>query len=110
MPFIKRGDDGKICGVSLSDQAGYSECPKDERPELEQFLRQFETVEASFSETDLDLVRVLEDLIDLLVEREVIRVTDLPQAAQNKLLTRRNLRATLKPALDLLEKEANPII
>jgi hypothetical protein len=40
----------------------------------------------------LSFVRVLEDVIDLLVERGVIRFTDLPLAAQTKLLQRRDSR------------------
>ena len=46
--------------------------------------------------SDAALARVLEDLIDLLVERSVIRFTDLPEAAQQKLMTRRSLRASLR--------------
>ena len=54
------------------------------------------------SETDADLVRVLEDLIDVLITRGVIQFTDLPEAAQAKLLGRRQTRATLTHRLELL--------
>jgi hypothetical protein len=47
------------------------------------------------------LVRVLEDLIDLLITRDVIRFTDLPLPAQEKLMERRSMRQSLG-ALDLL--------
>ena len=36
--------------------------------------------------------RVLEDVINLLVDQGTIRFTDLPEAAQHKLLSRRELR------------------
>ena len=43
-------------------------------------------------DSDLGLARVLEDLIDLLIEKGAFRFTDLPDAAQQKLLARRGLR------------------
>ncbi|MBY0266684.1 MAG: hypothetical protein K2W84_09755 [Burkholderiales bacterium] len=41
---------------------------------------------------DARLVRVLEDLVDTLIERNVIRLTDLPEDAQQKLLERKRFR------------------
>ena len=52
--------------------------------------------------TDAELARVTEDLLDVLIDRAVIQFTDLPVAAQNKLLQRRQTRATLANRLDLL--------
>jgi len=43
-------------------------------------------------DSDLGLARVLEDLIDLLIEKGAFLFTDLPDAAQQKLLARRGLR------------------
>lgn len=57
------------------------------------------------SETDASLARVTEDLINLLVERGVIRFTDLPQAAQDKLLARQLTRSHLANSLRLLSDE-----
>ncbi|MCO5356943.1 hypothetical protein [Acidovorax kalamii] len=57
------------------------------------------------SETDASLARVTEDLINLLVERGVIRFTDLPQAAQDKLLARQQTRSHLANSLRLLSDE-----
>lgn len=54
------------------------------------------------AQTDTDLARVTEDLIDVLIDRGVIQFTDLPAAAQNKLLQRRQTRATLANRLNLL--------
>ena len=48
------------------------------------------------------LVRVLEDLIDLLIARDVVRFTDFPDAAQEKLLERRSMRHVIG-ALHLLD-------
>ncbi|MCW3150757.1 tryptophan synthase subunit beta [Stutzerimonas stutzeri] len=45
--------------------------------------------------SDLEMVRVLEDLISVLIDRGVIRFTDLPEAAQRKLRARQQTRARL---------------
>jgi len=59
------------------------------------------------SETDTGLARVLEDLIDVLITRGHIQFTDLPEAAQAKLLVRRQTRASLSHRLDLLPDEGD---
>ena len=59
------------------------------------------------SESDIGLARVLEDLIDVLITRGHIQFTDLPQAAQAKLLERRQTRANLTHRLDLLPGESD---
>ena len=59
----------------------------------------------SLSQTDIGLARVLEDLIDVLITRGLIQFTDLPQAAQAKLLERRQTRATLTHRLEPLPSD-----
>ncbi len=61
----------------------------------------------SLSQTDIGLARVLEDLIDVLITRGHIQFTDLPEAAQAKLLERRQTRANLTHRLDLLPDESD---
>ncbi|HBA08899.1 MAG: hypothetical protein CTY35_02165 [Methylotenera sp.] len=46
-----------------------------------------------FRESDIHLARVLEDLISLLIERNVIRFTDLPEHAQKRLNQRQSMRS-----------------
>ena len=60
------------------------------------------TPEKSLSESDADMARVMEDLIDVLIHRGVIQFTDLPEAAQAKLLHRRKTRAQISQSLQLL--------
>lgn len=61
----------------------------------------------ALSQTDTSLVRVLEDLIDVLITRGVIQFTDLPEAAQAKLLERRETRASLSNRLQLLPMDGD---
>jgi hypothetical protein len=57
------------------------------------------------AESDTGMARVLEDLIDVLITRGHIQFTDLPEAAQAKLLERRQTRANLTHRLNLLPDE-----
>lgn len=56
------------------------------------------------AESDQALIRVVEDLIDTLIRKDLLHFTDLPEAAQAKLLERRTLRRSVS-ALNLLRDE-----
>lgn len=57
------------------------------------------------SQSDTELARVLEDLIDVLIGKGLLQFTDLPEAAQKKLLNRRTTRGKLSHSLELLPGE-----
>jgi hypothetical protein len=94
MPFVQRDEIGQIIAVFAVPAEGLEEVSGDD-PFLEDFLMQGDEEaqqRRNLIESDLGLARVLEDLIDLLIEKGAFRFTDLPDAAQNKLLSRRGLR------------------
>jgi len=55
------------------------------------------------SQSDAEFIRVLEDLIDTLIDRGVIRLTDLPPQALAKLQERKLTRKQLRHGLDLID-------
>lgn len=57
------------------------------------------------NELDADFIRVLEDLIDALVANGTLRLTDLPAEALEKLNRRKQARARLRDALDLIDDD-----
>ncbi len=95
MPFVERNTDGKIIAAySVANRPGL-ELVDSTDPQLIDFLYdgdQEAATKKDMLESDLGLARVLEDLIDLLIEKGTFRFTDLPDAAQKKLLSRRGLR------------------
>lgn len=99
--FVRRDESGRIVAASLVAEAGIAEAVEDGDPELLAFGRG-DPAGATLTASDLRLVRVLEDIVDLLIERDVIRFTDLPQQAQEKLMERKSLRASMRKGLDLL--------
>lgn len=100
MFYVMRNPDGSV--QSLSKEAGLGSEPlAADHPDVQAFLGP--TAAASnFGESDAEFVRVLEDLIDTLILKNVIHHTDLPVAAQKKLLARKGLRSRLQGALTLL--------
>jgi hypothetical protein len=96
--YARRNADGRIVAFSLNpgehaDHA-WDALPND-APEVLDFIEELvgqERADNMLRDSDLSFVRVLEDVIDLLIERSVIRFTDLPLPAQAKLLQRRDRR------------------
>jgi predicted RNA-binding protein len=79
----------------------------DDAPELLAFLHQAKSLQQlELEQTDQTMARVMEDVVNLLVEQGVIRFTDLPDAAQHKLLNRRELRGR-RQGIDLLDDGDN---
>jgi hypothetical protein len=62
-----------------------------------------------FARLDADFVRVIEDVIDTLIARHVINITDLPDQAQAKLFARKSFRERAgRNALKLFGDEVWP--
>lgn len=77
-------------------------------PEISAFLAPAEK-DSQFSTSDAEFVRVLEDLIDALISKNILRHTDLPIAAQRKINARKGMRHRLKEALQLF-RDDDPLI
>jgi hypothetical protein len=100
MPYVHRDSAGKLIAVSIEPLAGYESVSPD-LPELLEFEASLMPLRSRLRETDKDLVRVLDDLVNVLIDKNLIRFTDLPEAAQHKLIERRGLRES-KSSLGLL--------
>ncbi len=103
MPFIVRDPEGNIAGVYNQAVEGGEEVDA-ENAELVAFLRNtVPNAEAAgeWVSSDLALARVMEDLVDILIEKNLINFTDFPDGAQKKLLERRGLRKEFAYVADL---------
>ncbi|MDP6389232.1 MAG: hypothetical protein QF654_05000 [Alphaproteobacteria bacterium] len=54
------------------------------------------------NQTDFDMARISEDLIDVLIGKNIINFTDFPKPAQDKLMRRRQLRSNLSTLTSLV--------
>lgn len=94
MPHIQRDSRGQIDSLHRNaiGVVGSSEILSGEHPEVLAFLADGSAAASDFVRMDIDFVRVLEDVIDALIARNVISITDLPEQALDKLLARRGFR------------------
>ncbi len=105
MPFVRRSAEGSIDSLHRSGGDGAEFLP-DDHADVRAFLA--DTSPGSpekgerFAELDADFVRVIEDVIDTLISKNVINITDLPLEAQTKLFGRKSFRErATKDALKL---------
>jgi len=97
MPYVGRNETGAIVTVAVAEHADATEWLDASSPELQAFVADVAPATEDFSRSDQALIRVVEDIVNTLIEKNVIRFTDLPEAAQHKLLTRRSMRRTKGP-------------
>ena len=103
MPYAIRNSAGEIIALLRDEAPGVSELLEGEHPEVVAFVGRSGGAKP-FTGLDAEFVRVVEDLIDTLVGKGVVRVTDLPLAAQRKLRTRKDVRERMREAVDPLDK------
>ncbi len=97
MLYVRENSQGELERVELEPFAGMTGSLPADDARLQGWLVR-EEVRARLGrlrESDLELVRVLEDLVGILVERGLILYTDLPEAARRKLEARAGERAGL---------------
>ncbi|HDG1692598.1 TPA: tryptophan synthase subunit beta [Kluyvera georgiana] len=113
MHFIERDGEGRIVRVEAAEFRGMTEQSAETTAEIGEWLK-VESLRAAtlqrLQQSDLDMVRVLEDLIEVLMSKGVISITDLPPAAQNKLLNRAQARQTLSGLEGLIGDDEERLI
>lgn len=102
MLYASRNPQGKIISLSETPSSG-TEAVDINDADVRAFLSLSDegfAPDSYLHESDVAIARIVEDLIELLVARNLIIFTDLPDAAQRKLLSR-------KLARTLISKENN---
>ena len=98
MPYVARDDQGQITDVQEREtEMAYEQVSLDD-PELLSFLNAGlgeSEIRAQLEQSDLEFIRVIEDVITVLIDKRVFMLTDLPLAAQEKLSKRYGLRSKL---------------
>lgn len=97
MPYVQRNEQGEVTGLLKDAGDSAKEFLPTSHPDIVAFLSEGGLGQGdSFSPlNDLEMVRVIEDLVDLMIAKNLIVLTDLPMAVQKKLLRQRNRRVTL---------------
>lgn len=91
MYYVARGSDGRINEAHTTALPGAEEALPDDHPDILQFLHE-RWRQNELDALDRDLVRVIEDVVELLIAKGTILFTDLPPKVQDKLLRRKEVR------------------
>lgn len=106
MPYILRGEDGKILRASARHMHGSEMVPYD-HPELQEFVRvngqnpkSIDDALAELRRTDLEMSRAVEDVVLALLKKNVLKLTDLPKPVQERMALRVKLRVMIQEVYD----------
>jgi len=95
MPYIERSPDGKIIGLRTVAGPNVTEEKSLTDEEILCFLKDNldnKFLKSLLAHSDAGLIRLLEDLIDLLTKKNIIMFTELPEKAQEKIIEREQIR------------------
>lgn len=106
MPYVLRNEQGQITKVSSFQVPGSEGLPAN-HPDLMSFLSgngiNPTMVEGAINElrrTDNEMSRAIEDLITALLKKNVLKMSDLPKAVQDRIAFRISLRMQIQQAYD----------
>jgi hypothetical protein len=104
MPYVRRNADGAIGSLHRERAAEATEFLDDKHPDVQAFVGLAPGPD-EFSKLDAEFVRVIEDVVDTLIVKNIINITDLPAEAQAKLFARKSFRERVsRNSLRLFEK------
>jgi FMN phosphatase YigB (HAD superfamily) len=107
MPFVKRDAGGRIVALYRERTDEAAEYLAAGHPEIAEFAEPDSArgERTTMLQSDLEMIRVYEDLIDILISKRIVVLTDFPTRAQEKLVRRKRLRSSLSSLTDVLAPE-----
>lgn len=103
MIYVKRDSTGRVVAVSQEPMEGFSLSDESAADEINEVLAS--ATDSLFQSSDLEFIRVLDDVIDLLIAKNLILFTELPEIVQEKYTQRTRMRERRRESLHLLEDD-----
>ena len=102
MPYVIRNHQNEIIALLPQSAVGSEEFLATEHPDIVNFLHpeNHQNTHRALADSDKDIARIAEDLIYLLISKNIILFTELPQTVQKKLLNRERLRDSLPGTIE----------
>ena len=107
MPYVTRDREGRVIALHANRNGAAEEELAADDPDLLSFVGshiRLADIQSDLEASDLQLIRVIEDLISVLIDNGILKMTDLPAAAQTKLVLRGKLRAQLDGLCDTADE------
>ena len=107
MPFVRRDETGRVVALHREQTPEAPEYLPAGHPEIAEFTGAAAAASdrPDMLHSDLEMIRVYEDLIDILISKRIVVLTDFPTAAQEKLVRRKRLRSSLASLTEVLAPE-----
>lgn len=107
MLYVQRDEQGQLIRVEAASFAGATATLAANSQEAQAWYanQQVESSILQLKQSDLDMIRVLDDLLQVLFSKGVLRITDLPAPAQAKLLARGQTRQALAGLAPLINDD-----
>lgn len=119
MLYVKRNSKNRIVAIYNSPQSDATEEVPIHSQELIAFLFADQNADDPFMQSeqslqglylsDLGMIRIIEDLIDVLIDKNVITITDLPAQAVSRIQARKKLRKHLSLLRELISDKNKTI-
>ena len=114
MPYVIRDADGKIVQVFDQPVTGQAEQISTASNEYQHYIDEHaahsaEELRRQLAASDVGMARLVEDLVDVLIGKGVIKFTDLPAAAGAKYLDRQSARERLNAYKSIIVDEKDII-
>lgn len=103
MIYVHRNADGVIESISREPTSNCNEAIESDSPEVSAYVASL--MGGDFYASDLEFIRVIDDLIHVLVDKKVIMFTELPPAVQAKVAERSQMRERDVDALTLVPED-----
>ncbi|CAI8879143.1 MULTISPECIES: tryptophan synthase subunit beta [Pseudomonas] len=112
MFYVQRDAQGQLIRVEAAAYAEATETLPADHHEIQAWFANaaVENSLKQLKQSDFEMIRVLDDLIQVLTQKGVIRVTDLPPAAQAKLMDRTQAREALGGLSQLIDEDEGGLI
>ena len=108
MPYVSRNADGQVIGIFLNSQQNATEFLPSDHPDILMFFggavpgNLDRTALSDLTLSDLGFIRVIEDVLDLLIDKNILTFTELPEKTREKILSRKDARGRLAGSNDLV--------
>ena len=112
MFYVQRDAQGQLVRVEAAAYAEATETLPADHHDIQAWFANaaVENSLKQLKQSDFEMIRVLDDLIQVLTQKGVIRVTDLPPAAQAKLMDRTQAREALGGLSQLIDEDEGGLI
>lgn len=112
MPYVLQNDVGQILAMYDKQEDIDAQWMDDNALEVVNFknaLNRTNQPEQELAASDMELIRVLEDIVELLIKKQVFVFTELPIFAQSKLSKRQKIRTDMVSLTSLISNNEDGI-